>query len=88
MGYGLVVPNVQTIPFVMFLSKCLSWPALGAFKFDVIIGIMVIDKKNTTMIFKEAIIPNSMSLSELVNTKVEKPKAVVKFVKKVALPIL
>ena len=51
------------------------------------IGKIVIDNKNTTSMFSEAIIPNSASLSELVKMKVENPKAVVKLVRKVAFPI-
>lgn len=51
------------------------------------IGRMVMEIMNTIMILMDAVIPNSTNLSEFVVTKVRKPKDVVRFVKKVAVPI-
>ena len=50
------------------------------------IGIIQMDNTKTTMILMEEMIPNSANFSELV--KVQKPTAVVRFVKKVTAPIL
>jgi len=46
------------------------------------------ESTKTPIIFKEAIIPNSIKILFCVTINVAKPSAVVKFVKKVAFPTL
>jgi len=46
------------------------------------------DRIKINKIFNDAMIPNSLRILLLVKMKVENPDAVVRFVKRVALPIL
>ena len=51
-------------------------------------GIMIKHKRNNPMMFNDVTIPNSINKSLLETIKVAKPMAVVRFVIKVAIPIL
>src|SRR5690554_8002080 len=69
-----------------FFSKCFRCRGFGCLAKENKIGIIQIERINTNIIFNEAVVPNSTSFSEFVNINVENPKAVVKFVRKVAFP--
>ena len=53
-----------------------------------IIGISKMDIKNTPIIFNDATIPNSTRIELCVVINVANPRAVVRLVRNVALPIL
>ena len=76
-----------SIPVATFRSRCFKCLVFGRLENETKIGRIHIEITNTNMIFVDAAIPNSISFSEFVNAKVKNPKAVDKFVKKVAVPI-
>jgi hypothetical protein len=67
--------------------KCLTlFDEGGSIKLNMM-GISKRESINKLIIFKEAIIPNCFKISLFTIIKVANPEAVVRFVKKVALPI-
>ena len=85
--FKVMFTKLSSKPTANLRSRCFRCFGFGDLEREITMGKMVIDRMNTMMILIEAVIPNCINFSEFVVTNVRKPREVVRFVRKVAVPI-